>query len=157
MHVVCEELSRLVDHRDLASGAQAGVDSSTEMGPAGGESSRFCRFSRKTWMASVSDRFFSSRRISPWMDELSRRFQQSSMASSSCGVQSPGAQNPRAEQADRAERIELDQEIEDVFGLAAADGEHSVRGNCLHRLAIIVVHLELFLLIDGVGRPCGWR
>ncbi len=74
------------------------------------------------------------------------------MASVSCGVQSPGLRRMRdLQDADGALRLQFHQEEEDVFGLAAADGQHAMRGNGLHRLAIVVVHLELFLLIDGIG------
>jgi hypothetical protein len=59
-------------------------------------------------------------------------------------------QDAGTEQAARAERIDLDQEIEDRLGFATADSKHSVRGDCLHRLAILIVHLELFLLVDAV-------
>ncbi len=123
----------------------------TEIGPAGGASRRFWRLSRKTWMASGSERFLSSRRSSPWMEGLRRRFQESSMASSRCGVQSPVcAEDAGADERGGAERIELDEEVEDGLGFAAANGEHAVRGDGLYRLAIVVVHLELFLLVDRV-------
>ena len=45
-------------------------------------------------------------------------------------------------------------EVEDALGLAAADGEHAVRGDLLHRLAIVVIHLELLLFVDRVRRFC---
>src|ERR1039458_1954501 len=50
-----------------------GSSPSTTSWPAGGASSRFWRFSRKTWMASASARCLSSRRTSPVMELLSRR------------------------------------------------------------------------------------
>ena len=51
-------------------------------------------------------------------------------------------------QARRAFGVELDVEVEDVFGFAAADGEHAVRGDFADRLAVIVIHFELFLVVD---------
>ena len=63
---------------------------------------------------------------------------------------SVGAQDAGTQQDARAERIDLDQEVENRLGFAAADSEHSMRGDGLHRLAILVVHLELFLLVDAV-------
>src|SRR5581483_8555261 len=49
---------------------------------------------------------------------------------------------------ERTLRIQLDQKIQNIFGLAAANREHAVRRDLLHRLAIVVVHLELLLLVD---------
>ena len=48
-------------------------------------------------------------------------------------------------------RRDFDEEVEHVFVFAAADGQHAMRGNRLHRLGVLVVHLEFFLLIDRVG------
>ncbi len=74
------------------------------------------------------------------------------MACSSCGVQSPGcAQDLIPQQPDAAQRFGFDQEEQDVFAFAAADREHAVGRDGLHRLAIVVVHLELLLLVDRVG------
>ena len=40
-HAVFEQLAGFVDHGDFAAGANAGVDASTPIGPAGGASNRF--------------------------------------------------------------------------------------------------------------------
>jgi hypothetical protein len=54
-------------------------------------------------------------------------------------------------QRQRARSVDLDQEVKNVFRLAAPYGKHPVRRNLLYRLAVIVIHLELLLFIDGVG------
>ena len=41
--------------------------------------------------------------------------------------------------------------MEHAFAFAAANGQHAVRGNGLHRLPVFIVHLELLLLVNGVG------
>ena len=84
---------------------------------------------------------------------MSSRFQASSAARFSWGVQSPGClwilllmrTNARC-------GIQFDQEVEDLFGLAAADGEHAVRGDLFDRLAVVVIHLELLLLVHRIRR-----
>ena len=50
-----------------------GSIASTVMRPAGGESSRFSRFSRNTLIASSSERSFNSSRTSVWIEGLSSR------------------------------------------------------------------------------------
>src|ERR1700722_16405510 len=57
------------------------------------------------------------------------------------------AEDARTEQRDGAKGIEFDEEIEYGLCLTTADGEHPVGRDALHRLAIVIVHLELFLLI----------
>ena len=62
------------------------------------------------------------------------------------------AEDTGADERGGAERINLDEEVEDGLGLAAANGQHAVRGDGLYRLAIVIVHLEFFLLVDRVER-----
>ena len=56
------------------------------------------------------------------------------------------------DEVERALRIEFDEEVEDVLGLAAADGEHAMRRDLLDRFAVVVIHLELLLFVDSVRR-----
>ena len=157
MHVVCEKLSGLVHHRDLASGAQAGVDAQHGDGAGGRREQQILQI-----VAEDLDGIYVGSLLQFEANlALDGGVQQAfpSVFNGEFELRRPvavGAQYARSEQADRAVRINLDEKIEDVFGLAAADGEHAVRGNRLHRLAIFVVHLELFLLVDGVDRACGW-
>ena len=56
--------------------------------------------------------------------------------------------------ARRALRIHLDQEVENRLTFAAADRKHAMRGNRLHRLAVVVIHLEFLLRIHPIhGLP----
>ena len=65
----------------------------------------------------------------------------------------PGlAEDTGADERGGAERINLDEEVEDGLSLAAANGKHAVRGDGLYRLAIVIIHLEFFLFIDRVER-----
>src|SRR5665213_3168112 len=60
------------------------------------------------------------------------------------------AKDAGAEKRCRTNRIKFDEKVENGLGLAAADGQHTMRRDILHRLAVVVVHLELFLLVNGV-------
>ena len=60
------------------------------------------------------------------------------------------AKDTGADERGGAQRVNLDEEVEDGLGLAAANGKHAVRGDGLYRLAIVILHREFFLLIDRV-------
>ena len=73
------------------------------------------------------------------------------MASSSCGVQSPGCRKIRERRNEVAPQwVQFDQKEEDLFAFATTDREHPVGRNRLHRLAVVVIHLELILLVDRI-------
>src|ERR1700722_20053188 len=61
------------------------------------------------------------------------------------------AKNAGTQERRGPDGIKLDEEIEDRLGYAAADGQHAMRGDGLYGLAVVVIHLELLLLVDGVG------
>ena len=85
------------------------------------------------------------------MELLSNRFHESSAARSSCGVQSPRRLWIGVfDEADGPQRVQLDQEVENIFGLTAANRQHAMGGNGADGLAVVVVHLELLLLV-GIG------
>ena len=66
-HIVAEELAGLVNNGNLASGAQAGVDSE-HRDRAGGNAdpaTGFGDYLERSWIASASERFLNSRRNSP--------------------------------------------------------------------------------------------
>jgi hypothetical protein len=115
--VVGEELAGLIDDGDLAAGAQAGVDAEHGDLPGGRGEQQVVQVVAEDLNGFGVGARFSSRRISPWMEELSRRFQLSSMASSSCGVQSPVWRAGHGNAAWRCARSgsSLDEEVEDVF------------------------------------------
>ena len=99
-------------------------------------------------MASRSERFFSSRRISPCIDALEESAP--AVVDGLVELRGPvafGLVDAGAEESGGAGGVEFDEEVEDGLGLAATDGEHAVRGDGLHRLAVVVVHLELALLV----------
>src|SRR5260370_18102636 len=60
------------------------------------------------------------------------------------------AEDASAEQRGGTKGLEFDEEVEDSLSLTTAEGERPVRRDGLHRLAVVVVHFELFLLIDRV-------
>src|SRR6202789_3109719 len=65
----------------------------------------------------------------------------------------PGlAEDTGADERGGAEWVNLDEEVEDGLGLAAANGKHAVRRDGPYRLAIVIVHLEFFMFIDSVER-----
>ncbi len=150
-HVVREELACLVDDSDLAAGAQSGVDAEYR--------ERAGRRREKNVVEIVLEDLDGFRIGAAFQLEadlaLDGRVEQAlpGVLDGEVELRRPVAlcaQDVPAHEAEGALCFELDEEIEHVLPFAAADGEHAVRGDGLHRLRVLVVHLELFLRVDGV-------
>jgi hypothetical protein len=148
-----QELSGLIDHRNLASGAQSRIDAQYR--------DRARRCSQQQVVQVVAEHLDRVRirallQLQPQL-ALDRRIQQPLPAVVNRGLEmrrpiALRTQDLRPQQRGRAQRLQLDQEVQHRLGLAAPHRQHAVRRNRLHRLAILVVHLELLLLVDRVQR-----
>ena len=147
-----QQLAGFIDHGDLAAGAQAGIDAQHRDGPGGGRQQQVVKI------------------VAEDLDSLGVRAALQLQANLPLDgrIQKPlpgvvdgqfklvrpvalQAQNMALDDGDGPLRFDFDEEVENVLAFAAPNGQHAMRGNRLYRLRVLVVHLELFLLVDRVG------
>ena len=151
--VVCEEFAGLVDDGDLAAGAQAGVDAEDGDGAS-------WRAEEKVEEVVAED--LNCVGIGAFLEleaelGLDGGAEQALPAvfDSQEEVRGPVAfcaEDVSAEEGGCTERLQFDEEVEDALAFTAAYGEHAVGGDGFGSLAVVVVHLEFCLLVDGVKR-----
>ena len=153
---MAKKLARVVDRRYLASGADAGIDA---------EHGELTRRRRQQQVLQVFAEHLNGVGIGALLQLQAHLRGDGAVEQTLPGVLRGQVQLRRPvagplvdlalDDVERALRIELDHEVQHALRLAAADGQHPVRGDLLDRLPIVVIHLELFLLvfviITGVG------
>ena len=148
---MAEELAGVIDYGDLAARANARVEAKNGQLPGGGRKQQVLQVFPKhpngvrigTLLQFQAD--FRRDRVvqQPLPGVFGRQIQ----------LRGPVARllvNPTLDQENRSLRLQFDDEIQDAFGLAAPDGQHPVGGNRLHRLPVLVVHLELLLFVLAI-------
>src|ERR1700722_10657277 len=61
-------------------------------------------------------------------------------------------QYARTQNGPGTQRIKFNKKVQNRFSLTPSNRKHSMRRYRLHRLAILVIHLEFFLLVDSIDR-----
>ena len=147
---VLEELSGLVNYRDLAAGADAGIDAEhAEL--AGGRGEQQVLQVLAKHLNGVGVRALLQLQTDLGLD---RQVEQAlvGVLDGQLQVRRPVSwclEDLALEASDGAQRVELDLEVKHLLVFAAANGQHAMGRDFRHRLAVVVIHLELFLLVDG--------
>ena len=145
---VFQELAGVVNHRDLATRPDTGIDGQDAQRPGGRGEQQVLQILAEdldgvhvgALLEFQPNVGLNGEAEQPLVAILNREFE----------VRRPVAgrfEDLRFQVGDGARGVQLNLEVDDVFVLAAADRQHTMRRNLRGRLAIVVVHLELVLLV----------